>query len=201
MNKYLLLFVFISTIECAIAQSDTSIVFLGDIDSTIITDVKYATTDNFTGKILYPTNKVYTRKIVGDKLKEINSFLKQNYNYRLKIFDAFRPLSVQKKMWEVYPDPNYVADPAKGSRHNRGAAVDLTIIDSTGIELDMGTQYDDFTEKAWHNYNDFSKEIIQNRKLLFKVMIKFGFLPLESEWWHYDYNGWEKFSIIDFKLD
>lgn len=179
------------------AQNDTSIVFLGCVDSTIITDVKYATTDNFTGKILYPTDKVYCRKIVAEKLKEINSYLKKNHNLRLKIFDAYRPLSVQKKMWEIYPDPNFVADPATGSRHNRGAAVDLTIVDSNGVELLMGTLYDDFTDKAGHSYTDFPTHILVNRKLLLNVMTMFGFNHLESEWWHYDYKDWRRFSIID----
>lgn len=177
------------------AQHDTSIVYLGDLDSTIVMDVKYATTDNFTGKVLYPTDKVYLRKIVAEKLAEVNSYLKEYYNYRIKIFDGFRPLSVQKQMWEIFPDNRYVADPSKGSRHNRGAAVDVTIIDSLGNELDMGTEYDNFTEAAHFAFPDLSEEIKQNRKLLRNSMKMFGFMPIETEWWHFDYKDWKNYSI------
>jgi D-alanyl-D-alanine dipeptidase len=183
------------------AQHDSSIVFLGDIDSTIVTEVRYATTNNFTGKVLYPTDKVYIRKIVGEALSGAHNYLLENYNLRIKIFDAFRPLSVQKQMWAIYPDPNYVADPSKGSRHNRGAAVDITIIDSSGAEINMGTEYDNFTEKAHYDYEDLPEPVKDNRKLLHDIMVKFGFIPLETEWWHFDYKDWRNYSIIDYKLN
>ncbi|PKL89773.1 MAG: peptidase M15 [Ignavibacteriae bacterium HGW-Ignavibacteriae-2] len=183
------------------AQIDTSIVFLGDIDSTIATDVRYATKNNFTGQILYPTDKVYIRKIVGESLKSAQSYLIKNYNLSIKVFDAYRPLSVQKKMWEIFPNPNYVADPSKGSRHNRGAAVDVTLIDSNGNEIDMGTEYDNFTEKAHSDYPNLPEKIKNDRKILRDTMIKFGFEPIESEWWHFDYNGWNKFSILDIEIN
>ena len=183
------------------AQIDTSIVFLGDIDSTIATDVRYATKNNFTGQILYPTDKVYIRKIVGESLKSAQSYLIKNYNLSIKVFDAYRPLSVQKKMWEIFPNPNYVADPSKGSRHNRGAAVDVTLIDSNGNEIDMGTEYDNFTEKAHSDYPSLPEKIKNDRKILRDTMIKFGFEPIESEWWHFDYNGWNKFSILDIEIN
>lgn len=96
------------------AQSDTTIVLLSEIDSTIVQDVKYATTDNFTGIILYPTGKVYLRKVVAEKLSAANKFALDKFGYSIKIFDGYRPRSVQYKMWEVYPNPNYVADPKKG---------------------------------------------------------------------------------------
>lgn len=182
------------------AQHDTSIVFLGSIDSTIVTDVKYATMDNFTGKILYPTDKVFIRKIVGDALAKANQYLKEKYNLRIKVFDAFRPISVQWTMWEIFPDDRYVADPRNGSRHNRGAAVDITLIDSLGNELEMGTTYDDFTEKAHFDYKDLPDVVISNRKLLHDTMIEHGFSSIPTEWWHFDYKGWENFSIIDFDI-
>jgi D-alanyl-D-alanine dipeptidase len=193
----------ISIIFCAAinAQSDTSIVPLALIDSTIVQDVRYATTNNFTGKVLYPTSKVYLRKAAAEKLSSANKFLKEKYNYRIKIFDGYRPLSVQKKLWEMVPDERYVADPAKGSRHNRGAAVDITIIDSTGNELEMGTGYDDFTEKAHPFYQNISSAAKHNRNLLREIMISFGFEPFETEWWHFDFKGWENFSIQDFQIN
>ena len=181
--------------------ADTSIVPLWSIDSTIVTDVRYATTNNFTNQILYSTDKVYTRKIVGEALSKAHNYLIENYNLRIKIFDGYRPLSVQKIMWEIVPDDRYVANPAKGSRHNRGAAVDITIIDSTGAQLDMGTGYDNFTEKAHYAYKDLPKYVKGNRKLLRDVMVKFGFEPITSEWWHFDYSGWKKFSILDVKIN
>lgn len=177
------------------AQTDTSIVRLADIDSTIVTDVRYATENNFTGKVLYPDDEVFIRKIVGDSLSAANKFLQDNYNLSIKIFDAFRPLAVQKQMWKILPDNRYVADPAKGSRHNRGAAVDITLIDSTGEQLDMGTDYDNFTERAHFAYKNLSGEQRRNRDLLRKVMMKFGFEPITSEWWHFDFNGWTRFAI------
>ncbi|MDD8018610.1 MAG: M15 family metallopeptidase, partial [Bacteroidota bacterium] len=111
------------------------------------------------------------------------------------------PLSIQKKLWEVVPDEKFVADPQKGSRHNRGAAVDLTLIDSTGNELSMPTPYDDFTEKAGHNYVNLPEVVLANRAMLKEAMIRHGFLPLQSEWWHYDFRGWEQFDILDEPLE
>lgn len=200
-TRILLLSFFLILLVNLNAQHDSSIVYLGDIDSTIVTDVRYATKDNFTGKVLYPTDKVYLRKIVAEKLSEVNSYLKENYNYRIKIFDGFRPISVQKQMWEIYPDSRYVANPKTGSRHNRGAAVDITIIDSLGNELEMGTEYDNFTDKAHYDYADLSDKVKENRKLLREVMIKFDFIPLETEWWHFDYKGWKNYSLIDYNFN
>lgn len=199
MKKIILSYIFFLTVVSA--QVDTTIVYLGSIDSTIVMDVKYATTNNFVGKVLYPTDKVYMRKIVAEKLSEANRYLRENYNLAIKIFDGYRPLSVQKLMWEILPDPRYVADPSKGSRHNRGAAVDITLIDENGNEIEMGTPYDDFTEKAHYDYEELSDDVKANRKLLRDVMIKFGFEPLETEWWHFDFKGWEKFSILDYQIN
>ena len=188
---------FILATSVVLPQSDTSIVSLGRIDSTIVTDVRYATNNNFTGQVLYPTNKVYLRKVVAERLSKINQYFKKKYNLRLKIYDGYRPLSVQKKMWKIVPDDRYVANPAKGSRHNRGAAVDLTLIDSSGTELNMGTDFDNFTIKAHPNYKLLPDSIKANRNLLRTVMMQFGFNPITTEWWHFDFNGWKKFSILD----
>lgn len=196
-----IIFSYIFFLVVVSAQVDTTIVYLGSIDSSIVMDVKYATTNNFVGKVLYPTDKVYMRKIVAEKLSEANIYLREIYNLAIKIFDGYRPLSVQKLMWEILPDPRYVADPSKGSRHNRGAAVDITLIDATGNEIEMGTPYDDFTEKAHYDYEELSDDVKANRKLLRDVMIKFGFEPLETEWWHFDFKGWENFPILDYQIN
>jgi zinc D-Ala-D-Ala dipeptidase len=179
------------------AQADTSLVLLKSLDSSIITDVKYATEFNFTKKVLYPSAKIYLRHDAAVQLVKVNDFLKRTFNYRLKVFDGYRPLSVQKIMWKVMPDEKFVANPAKGSRHNRGCAVDVTLVDANGIELEMGTPYDDFTEKAAPEYPDISDRAKSNRKILNLAMMQFGFIRLETEWWHFDYTGWEKYSILD----
>ncbi len=196
---FLLFFVCLS--DSILPQSDTSIVLLSSVDSTIIQDVRYATENNFTGKVLYPTGKVYLRKIAAEKLSAANQFLKKNYNLSLKIFDGYRPLSVQKKLWVIMPDERYVANPAKGSRHNRGAAVDITLIDNKGNEIEMGTGYDDFTEKAHPDYEGISDEVKHNRKILKEVMMNFGFDIFPTEWWHFDFTGWENFSILDIEIN
>lgn len=199
MKKYLLLFLFISSFS--FAQSADSLVWLHDIDSTILTDVRYATPNNFTGQILYKSDKVYLRKVVAESLSNAHKSLMRNYALRLKVFDGYRPLSIQKIMWEVMPDDRYVADPAKGSRHNRGAAVDLTVVDVTGKEIDMGTPYDDFSEKSHIDYKKLSKNALIYREILRSTMEKFGFEAMSSEWWHFDFIGWSKFPIMDVEIE
>ncbi len=200
MNKSLLLLIVALSINL-FAQTDTVIVSLKSIDSTIVQDVRYATTNNFTKQVLYPSAKVFLRKIAAEHLAQANEFLKKNYNVGIKIFDGCRPLFVQEIMWQILPDDRYVADPAKGSRHNRGAAVDITLIDASGNELDMGTPYDDFTERASFASKDVSEKAYSNRKLLRETMIQFGFLPIESEWWHFDFKDWNKFGILDMGIN
>lgn len=182
-------------------SNDTTLVLLSEVDSSILLDVKYATTDNFTGQILYPVAKVYLRNIVAQRLAAVQQYLSQR-GYSLKVFDGYRPLSVQKKMWAVVPDERYVADPRKGSRHNRGAAVDVTLVHrADGSELDMGTPYDDFTDKAHTDYHSLPDQVLKNRALLADVMQQFGFLPFKTEWWHFDFKGWEQFPILDIPIE
>lgn len=199
-NSFIILFSLFLHISIS-AQYDTSLVLLKSIDATIVQDIRYATNNNFTGRILYPSTKIYLRKETASKLSDAHKFLMENHNLRIKIYDGYRPLSVQKILWKVFPDERYVANPAKGSRHNRGAAVDVTLIDKYGNELDMGTSYDDFTKKAHYNFEDLPDEIKQNRKLLREVMIQFGFSPINSEWWHFDMNGWSKYSVLDIPIN
>ncbi len=199
MKKYLFLLVLVGTV--AFGQPADSLVWLHDIDSTILTDVRYATTNNFTGKVLYESDKVYLRRVVAESLSLAHKHLMRNYALRIKVFDGYRPHSIQKLMWEVMPDDRYVANPEKGSRHNRGAAVDLTLVDITGKEIDMGTPYDDFSEKSHIDYKKFSKNILTYREILRSAMEKFGFEAMSSEWWHFDFKGWSKFPIMDVKIN
>ncbi len=178
------------------ADSRNSIVDVLSVDSTIVLDIRYATENNFTKTKLYPAAKAKLRREAAESLAAVNRELR-SLGFRLKVYDAYRPLAIQWKLWDVVPNEDYVADPRKGSRHNRGAAVDLTIIDSYGNELEMPTPYDDFTEKAWHSNDALPEAVKKNRALLKDVMERHGFNPIKSEWWHYDFHGWEQFEILD----
>jgi len=163
---------------------------------SIVLDIRYATTNNFTGQKLYPVARCYLRCEAALNLKSVQQELR-GMGLGLKVFDGYRPLSVQKKMWAIFPEPGYVADPAKGSRHNRGAAVDVTLIRRDGAELPMRTPFDDFTEKAHRNYLDLPAEVIKNRDLLEQVMEKHHFRGLNTEWWHFDLNHAKQYDILD----
>jgi zinc D-Ala-D-Ala dipeptidase len=169
--------------------------------SDIRLEVRYATEDNFMGEQLYPVAKAVLRKPAAESLSEAQEDLKER-GLELEVFDGYRPYEVTEKMWEPYQDPDFVADPAEGSRHNRGCAVDVTLVDSAnGEELVMPTGYDDFTEKAAHDYGDLPEEAIRNRDLLREVMEGHGFAALETEWWHYDCQDWERFEVMDLPLE
>ncbi|MEY2428003.1 MAG: sodium/proline symporter [Verrucomicrobiota bacterium] len=163
----------------------------------IVLDIRYATTNNFTGQELYPVAKCVLRTKTAEKLGEVQADL-ASQSLALKVFDGYRPLSVQKKMWAIFPNPDYVADPKKGSRHNRGAAVDLTLIHLPDQrELPMPTAYDDFTPKAHRDYMNLAPDAIHNRELLENVMAKHGFVGLPTEWWHFDDTDWKRYGILD----
>jgi D-alanyl-D-alanine dipeptidase len=164
-------------------------------------DIRYATANNFMKKPLYPVAKAFLRAPAARALLGVESDLAQR-GLGVKIFDAYRPYRVTEAMWEPIRNPDFVADPAKGSRHNRGAAVDLTLIDlRSGRELPMPTGYDAFTPKARQDYNDLPADAIANRAKLRDVMTRHGFDPLPSEWWHFDFRGWETFELLDLPLE
>jgi D-alanyl-D-alanine dipeptidase len=179
------------------ADPDTRLVEITDIPR----DVRYATTNNFMHQILYPVAKVFLRRPAAIALHDVERDLARE-GLGLRLFDGYRPYRVTVRMWKPIRNPDFVADPAKGSRHNRGAAVDLTLIDlRTGRELPMPTGYDAFTVKARQDYNDLPAEAIANRAKLREVMTRHGFDPLPSEWWHFDFRGWEKFELLDLPLE
>ena len=185
-------------VERAIPPGDPDLQLVEITD--IKTDVRYATTNNFMHAQLYPVARVFLRAPVARALHDVQQELAAR-NLGLKIFDGYRPYAVTVAMWEPIKNPDYVANPKKGSRHNRGAAVDLTLIDlRTGEELAMPTPYDDFTNRARQDFNDLPPEAIENRRILRDVMTKHGFEPLPSEWWHFDYRGWERFDLLDIPL-
>ena len=170
------------------------------IDSTIVLDIRYATENNFTHHKLYPVARCMLRRVAAESLGAVQKELRVR-GLGLKIYDGYRPLSIQKKLWAAVPDDRYVADPSKGSRHNRGAAVDLTVVDSLGRELPMPTPFDDFTEKAHCDYTDLPDTVLRNRSLLEDVMVRHGFLLMRTEWWHFDFQHWGTFKIMDQPLE
>ncbi|MGA8807703.1 MAG: M15 family metallopeptidase [Thermoanaerobaculia bacterium] len=164
-------------------------------------DVRYATTNNFMHQTLYPVARVFLRRPAAIALHDVERELARE-GLGLKLFDGYRPYRVTVRMWKPIRNPDFVADPAKGSRHNRGAAVDLTLIDlRTGAELPMPTGYDAFTPKARQDFNDLPAETIVSRAKLRDVMTRHGFDPLPSEWWHFDFRGWETFELLDLPLE
>jgi len=181
-------------------KSNQELVDVLSVNPTIALDIRYATENNFTHHKLYSVVKCMLRREPAESLSAVQKELR-THGLGLKIFDGYRPLSIQKKLWEAVPDDRYVANPAKGSRHNRGAAVDLTIIDSLGRELKMPTPFDNFTDKAHCDYKKLPKKVLKNRALLEKVMERHGFLRMPTEWWHFDFHGWGKFPILDEPLE
>lgn len=166
----------------------------------IVLDIRYATTENFTGTVVYPEARCFLAKNAALALAGVQNTLKEQ-GYRLKIFDGYRPLSVQRIFWKILPDPRYVADPEVGSRHNRGYAVDATLLTLDGSPVAMPTAFDDFTERARSDFMDLPEEAIRHRSILHAAMKRHGFTPFETEWWHFDYLGWEDKPILDIAFD
>lgn len=149
-------------------------------------DLRYATAQNFTGQVVYPPSaRCYLRARVAQRLQAVQRDL-ATQGLGLKVFDCYRPLSVQRRFFALVPDERYVANPAKGSRHNKGAAVDLTLVDAAGVELAMPTPFDDFSERAHRDYTALPQAAIENRGRLEAAMVRHGFVPLPTEWWHFD---------------
>lgn len=158
------------------------------IDSSIVLDMRYATTNNFVEEVLYDCGRCFLRPEAAKAVASANKQLKTK-GYGLKMFDCFRPLPIQQKLWDKFQNPSYVTPPSKGSMHNRGLAVDITIVDADGEELDMGTEFDYFGQEAHHTYTGHSKEIQQNRTLLKSTLESLGFKGIRTEWWHYSFIG------------
>lgn len=179
---------------------DTTFVNIKDYSEDFAYDMKYATDDNFLKAKVYDCAQCFLRfKTVQALIAANHSF--QELGFKIKIFDCYRPLSVQKKMWQIVPNPSYVANPAKGSIHNRGGAVDISLVDENGVEVDFGTDFDFFGKEASHSYKKLSKKIRKNRKFLRKIMEENGFKALESEWWHYNYSGGLQDSVSNFNWE
>ena len=193
----LLLPPFVSNCE---RSNQPELVELNKIIPDVVLDIRYATTNNFVGEVLYPSARCFLVKDAALALKEIQQDLKKQ-GYRLKVYDGYRPLSVQKRMWEILPDSRYVADPKGGSRHNRGYAVDVSLLDIDGNAVLMPTEFDEFSEKAHSDYMDIPEEAKKHRKILRDAMEKRGFTGIDTEWWHFDYKGYEGKPNLDISID
>ena len=166
------------------------------LDPDIKLDIKYATTDNFTGSKIYDCPKCLLRPEVAEALVKAHKNLKKK-GFGLKMFDCYRPRPYQQRLWDKVPNQNYVTPPAKGSMHSRGAAVDLTLIDSKGKELDMGTPYDYFGPEAHTDNLKLPKKVLENRKILQSALAEVGFKGIRTEWWHFSYQA-KKFPLSDY---
>lgn len=222
MNKILffsfLLFPFFLTLG---QNGEDELINPKDLIPDIVIDLKYSTSDHKflnlpEGDILLPkfytaneclllSKAVYMLKTAQDSLRNIREFDGKQYpnGIGIKIWDGYRPRTVQYLFWEIYPNPIYIANPENGSKHNRGGAVDLTLIDlATGIEFNMPTLFDDFSEKASHSYTDYlSTEVLNNRALLKSIMTEVaGMLIYDPEWWHYEIPEASNYPLLDFQM-
>lgn len=161
-------------------------------------DIRYATDNNFTGKQIYNCARCFLRPELAKKINQMHADIQKRYGYGLKMFDCYRPRPAQQKLWDIVPNAMYVTPPKKGSMHNRGLAVDLTIVDENGIELDMGTEYDYFGKEAHRTYHHPDPIVRKNRELHRLLLEAHGLSGIRTEWWHYslktvsyDFSDWE----------
>ena len=181
-------------------NSDNELIDIETINN-IILDIRYATDKNFTGNVVYTAPKAFARKPVVKALGSIQEELLDS-GLALIIYDAYRPYAATLKFYEVYPDTNFVAAPWYGSRHNRGCAVDISLAYlENGKEIPMPTEFDDFSEKAGPYYEDIPDSAKANREFLIDIMKRHGFTVYPTEWWHYDYQGWENYKLMDIPFD
>ncbi len=187
-------------VELLTALPDTTFIRLADYSDDFAYDLRYATDNNFLEEQVYECAECYTRVKTAKALMKANAeFRKQGV--KIKFYDCYRPNSVQYKMWELVPNPQYVANPVKGSIHNKGGAVDITLVTLDGEELNMGTDFDFFGKKAYHDNLDLPKEILDNRKLLKETMEKNGFWSIRTEWWHYNLGAASNDEVANFKWE
>jgi D-alanyl-D-alanine dipeptidase len=165
-------------------------------DPSLVVDLRYATTHNFTGQRLYSHACLVLNAHTAPKLLAAAAEF-QTLGYRLKIWDAYRPLSVQRVLWQNNPNGGQVASPHTGSDHNRGAAVDVTLVDARGAEVLMPSGFDDFTPRAASDYQQAPPEAIRHRELLKRIMLKHGFHGIKLEWWHFADSNAKAYPVLD----
>jgi D-alanyl-D-alanine dipeptidase len=184
-------------------KREAHLIELITLDDTIKLDIRYATENNFTGKKVYSQARAFLQKPAAQGVAAVHKKLREK-GLGLVIFDGYRPWAITKLFWEtVVPEQRkFVADPATGSKHNRGCAIDLSIFDlKTGKALPMPSEYDEFTERASPEYSGGTDEERANRDMLRKLMEAEGFIVNPNEWWHFDYKDWERYAIYDISFD
>jgi D-alanyl-D-alanine dipeptidase len=197
---------------CALAQDHPSqekgkkeadLVELTTLDKTIRLDIRYATANNFVGRPVYPEARAFLQRPAAEAVVKVNKELRKQ-GRGLVIFDGYRPWSITKLFWGFVSEDKrkFVADPAKGSKHNRGCALDLSIYDlKTGKEIPMTSGFDEFSERASPDYTGGTDEERRNRDMLRHLMEAAGFTVNPNEWWHFDFNGWQDYAIYDIAFD
>lgn len=188
--------------ETVAADSNKQMLNLRKYLPGVTYDLRYTTTNNFMRQKLYPpVRTTYLRKPAVAALKKVVEELKKQ-NLTIKIFDAYRPYSVTEKMWEIVKDDRYAADPSKGSGHNRGVAVDITLIDvKSKTELPMGTGFDNFSDTAHNDFTALPADVLKNRAVLKSIMEKYGFVSLPTEWWHFSLPNASSFELLSLSFD
>ncbi len=184
------------------ATATPDLVVLAQFDPRLRFDIRYATANNFLGRVLYPVARAMAQRPVAEALRRVQTRAEAE-GFGLLIHDAYRPWRITLAMWEGTSGEarGYVADPAQGSKHNRGCAIDLTLVRlSDGQVLPMPSAYDDLTFRARREFMDASGEAIANRAMLERLMSTEGFIPLPSEWWHFDWHEWRNYPIMDVPL-
>jgi zinc D-Ala-D-Ala dipeptidase len=184
-------------------KREADLVELTKLDKTVKLDIHYARSDNFVGRPVYTEARAFMQRPAAEAIVRVHKLLKKQ-GLGLVIFDGYRPWSVTKIFWEVTPEDKrkFVADPVKGSRHNRGCAVDLSMFDlKTKKLVEMPSDFDDFTEKASPDYKGGTQLQTKNRELLRKLMEAEGFTVNANEWWHFDYKDWKDYAIYDLSFD
>lgn len=180
-------------------KREARLIELITLDKTIKLDIRYATENNFVGKKVYPEARAFLQKPAAKAIVRVHKKLRKQ-GLGLVIYDGYRPWAITKLFWEVTPEDKrmFVANPEKGSKHNRGCAVDLGIFDlKTGLAIPMPSGFDEFTERASPNYTGGTDEERRNRDLLRKLMEAEGFAVNPNEWWHFDYKNWQDYAIYD----
>ncbi len=196
--KVILLLFAIPILMATDTKEGQEFVDISTLDSSFSYDMKYATTDNFLHEKVYECDACVIRAEVAYALIEANNDFKKQ-GYQIEFFDCYRPLDIQRKMWDILPNGNYVANPnTRGSSHNRGGAIDITICKISGESLEMGTKFDHFGKEAHHDYVDLPENVLANRQILKSTMEKYGFKSLRTEWWHYNHKNASSYTLSNF---
>lgn len=177
-----------------------ALVNIKDYIPDAIVSLKYNKRNRISKRALYKKNICFINKRLAKKLKRINNKLKRKYKKRLKFWDCYRPWSIQKKRWKRFHNKKYIDHPSKGSKHNKGLSVDVTLVDLKGKRVKMPTKFDGFSKKSWHKYKRLNKKAKKNRRILKRVMLRNGLSYSKSKWWHYSLKTRRRYPISDFTI-